>query len=95
MKLPTKRRYPKTLIIKGEEWRIAWVDRIEGADVLGLCDPSNRIIYIKNKQSAKQTFLTYLHEVLHALEMEYDISISHRAVYKLEVAIHSFLMDNF
>lgn len=95
MKLLGKRQYPKSLVIKGEEWRIAWVDRIEGKGTLGMCDPSNRIIYIRNKQSKEETFKTFLHECLHALEMEHDISIPHASIYKLEQAIFALLTENF
>jgi hypothetical protein len=95
MKLPTKSKYPKTLVVKGEEWRIAFVDSIEGKGTLGLCDPSNRIVYIKNGQSKKETYKSFLHEMIHVLELEYDISIPHSSVYKLEEAIYDLLINNF
>ena len=96
MKLPKSRRgYPKSLLVKGEEWRIVFVDRIEGKDTLGMCDPSNRIIYIKNKQSPVETWKTFLHECIHMLEMEHDIRIPHKSVYKFENAIFELLRDNF
>lgn len=82
-------------MIKGEEWRVVFVDRIEGKDTLGMCDPSNRVIFIKNGQSKEETFKSYLHEILHALEMEHDIKISHKAIYALEQAVFLFLTENF
>lgn len=95
MKLLSKRQYPGTLLIKGEEWRIAFVDRIEGKETVGMCDPSNRIIYIANGQSKEEMFATFIHECLHALEMEHDIKISHKAIYALEKAVFQFLTENF
>lgn len=96
MKIPrSKRGYPKTLNVKGEEWRLVFVDRIEGKDTLGMCDPSSRIIYIKNGLSSEEMFKTWLHECLHLLEAEHDIKISHRSIYQLEEAIFSFLKENF
>lgn len=95
MKFPPKTKYHKTLKIKGEEWRIAFVDVIEGEDTAGMCDPSNRIIYIQNKQSRAETAKTFIHEVLHALDDEYSLNLSHPTVYKLEIALYEFLKDNF
>lgn len=96
MKLPTKNKYPTTLKIKDAEWRIAFVDRIEKSkDTLGLMDPSNNLIYIQNGLSKEEMFKTFIHEVTHAFEVEYNIKISHKAVYQLEGAIFNFLKDNF
>lgn len=37
---------------------------------------------------------TYIHEVLHAFEEEYDIRISHKAVRQLEEAMFDFWVAN-
>jgi hypothetical protein len=95
MKLPPKYKYKKSFDIKGEEWRVAFVSQIEGKNTLGLCDPSNRIIYIRNRLGPAETFRTFLHEMIHVFESEYGITISHKDVYKLEDAIFHFLTENF
>ncbi len=97
MKLPPIRKYPKEIRVKDEMYKIKFVRKIAGesSDTQGLCDPNTRIIRIKLGQSAAETFYTFIHEVLHAFEAEYEIKTSHPDVYKLEKAIGDFLLTNF
>lgn len=95
MKLLTKSQYPTSLKVKDEEYRVAFVADIAGDNTVGQCDPGNRVIHIENGQSREEMLKTFIHETLHALEFEYDIKISHKAIYKLEIAIFNFIRDNF
>lgn len=90
-------KYPKTLLIKDAEYAIKFVNRIkdERKRVVGLCDPEECCIYIKKGQTRKETFSTFIHEVLHAIEAEYDFDLTHRHVYKLEAGISSLILANF
>jgi len=92
---PKKKKYPKVLHVKDEEYRVVFVDRIEGKDTLGICDPEARVITIQNGQTDLETMKTFVHEVLHALEFEHNLRISHKLVHKLEDAITDFLIQNF
>jgi hypothetical protein len=96
MKIPAANEYPKEIKIGDEVYQIKFVNKVFGeARTAGMCDPEKRIIHIKRGQSLTETFNTFVHEVLHAFEFEYNIRISHRAVYKLERAISDLLMCNF
>ncbi len=96
MKLPTVREYPRQIRVKDETYEIRFVRKIQGdCKVLGTCDPETRTIRIKLGQSLSETFNTFVHEALHAIEFEYDIKISHRAVYLMEKGISDLLMANF
>ncbi len=62
---------------------------------MGLCDPEKRVIYIRLGQPHSETFNTFIHEVLHAFEAEYDVDVPHETVYTLERALSDFLLTNF
>lgn len=95
MKLPPQSKYPTEIFIKGESWRITFVDVIEGKDTLGLCDPNNKVIHIRRGLKKDELFKTFIHELCHAAEDSYSIKVSHKAVYKLEEAIFDILVNNF
>lgn len=96
MRLPGRQAYPKTIIIKGKEWKIEFVKKIgKVASDVGECDASVKVIRIKIGQSKKETFLTFIHELLHAIEDAYRFDLKHKHVYLLERAIGDVLLKNF
>jgi hypothetical protein len=97
MKLPSAKKYPKTLNVKDETYEIRMVARIPGETkgLSGLCDGDRRIIWIRKNQSPVGLFRTFTHEVLHALEFEWKIPIRHKMVYQLELALSALMTDNF
>jgi len=99
MKIPGRKSYPKELHINEETYTIKWVQEIpEGRkndDTVGLCDGASHTIYIKRGLTKSQAFRTLIHEVLHALEFEYEIDIPHKTVHQLEKAIGDLLIANF
>ena len=90
---PNKSEYPQRISINKVEYTIVFVDQIEGSDTLGLCDFERKVIFLKNKQSPKERFLTFIHEVLHAIEYEFNAGVEHELVYKLEVGIAETLIQ--
>jgi len=76
------------------DYRVAWCDRIDGKDTLGYCDDDAKVIYLKDDQTAEDAFSTLIHEIIHAMEFEHKIDISHKAVHKLERAIMDFITQN-
>ena len=88
MRVPKITDYPKQIQIGDAIYKIKFVARIGNSrTTLGICDPSDYIIRIKKGMTKEETFATLIHELLHAFEAEYDINISHKAVYQLEQAI--------
>lgn len=94
--------YPKSLRIGDRTYRIRFVKSIrrctrpvgKGATV-GIHDPARIEILIKAGMSEDDTLKTLLHELVHAIEYEYEIKISHSGVYKFEEAIFDFICANF
>jgi len=99
-----KRDYPKIMFIGLELWRLYWFRKIpkgEDKKTVGLCDPSDKTIHVKYGQSDYETLRTYIHEVIHAIQDEYNIKFhknptkDHEIVEKLEIAITHFIWVNF
>jgi hypothetical protein len=62
--------------------------------VLGECRFDARQIVLKKGQSERETFKTFMHELMHAMEVERGIKITHRAIYQMEEAIYYLLFHN-
>ena len=90
--------YPKTLKIKDALWEVKFVSEIEKGgkyETLGLCDPYDQIIYIRLRQTRKERFMTFLHELVHAMDHEYKIGIPHDMVVKLERPLAELWIANY
>ena len=95
MKLPNEAQYPKSVLINNEVYRVQFVVKPDREkSTLGLCDPDKKVIRIKKGLSAKERMSTYVHEVLHAFEFEYEIDVHHDIVYALEECIINYLLVN-
>jgi Zn-dependent peptidase ImmA (M78 family) len=96
MKLPIRSKYPKEVTIGEATYKIRFVSTIQkDNNTLGLCDTSDYVIYIKRGLTPSETIYTFIHEVLHAIEAEYDVDLAHKHIYALERGIGDFFMTNF
>jgi hypothetical protein len=94
MKIPTK-----ICIKKGIEYEVVYVDEIESnPNLMGLCrdkkETRQRQIVLKRGMSKKDTWQTYIHELLHVIEFEFKIKISHKLIDQLEAPIFQILKLN-
>lgn len=97
MKLLSAKDYPKFINVNDERYEIRMVSKIPGeaAGDCGLCDDGKRIIWIRKTQSPAGLFRTFIHEILHAVEAEYNVPLKHQQVYALETALSALIMENF
>lgn len=72
-------------------------NKLNEADDLGLYEPANKRILIKNVKSHRQKHWTGFHELLHALSDYWDINLTESQVQKLEKAFETLyrLNDGF
>lgn len=94
MKIPSK-----ICVKKGVEYEVVWVDEIESdPSLMGLCrdkkEARQRQILLKKGMSQKDTWQTFIHELLHVLEFENRIRISHKLIDQLESPIFQLLKLN-
>lgn len=94
-------KYPDKIKIGDRTYRIRFVKSIRRCNLevgkgatIGLHDPARIEILIKAGLSHDDTLKTLLHELVHAMEYEYEIKISHSGVYKFEEALFDFICAN-
>jgi len=76
-------------------YEIVYQDIIQNdPDCMGLCDPNKHIIFIQIGLSKKQLYKTFIHELTHAWNFEFELGISHESIYLLEDAILKTLTLN-
>jgi len=88
--------YPTHIRITAKvKYQIVWVNSFEAdADGTGECDNTAKIIFLKSKMSKSRTLKTLIHEILHAMEYEHGIDMSHKVIYELEEPILRLLKLN-
>lgn len=92
MKIP---KIPARIKIKNKVvYEIVWVDSFVNPKVLGETRPWVRQIALKKGASERELFKTFVHEVIHAMEIEREIKIPHKAIYQLEDAVFYLLFHN-
>jgi hypothetical protein len=75
-------------------YEVVWVDAFDDPKQGGQCWREGRIIYLKRGLSAARTFEIFIHELLHAMEFEHAIPISHAVIEGLEGAVAQLLKLN-
>ena len=98
-------KFPSPKFYKGQ-WYIGhniWEVFIERGDFLGHCDPNKKEITLSPDQSKYSMASVFIHEVIHAIEAEYDFNItrkgsrvkySHQPVMALEQGFLDFVIWN-
>ncbi len=94
MKLPRIKDIPKVIVYKNETFKIVFVKKFKDSDQVGEYDPSDKCIRILRGIGPKETFATFLHELIHLVEDVENIKISHKAVYKLEQSFLKLMLEN-
>ncbi|NDC55517.1 MAG: hypothetical protein EBZ69_01655 [Alphaproteobacteria bacterium] len=90
MKIPSK------IKIRGRVfYQVVWADCIkDNPDTMGLADANEKTIYLKLGMSESETMKTLIHEMIHAIEFEWNEPIPHRITYTLEEGIWKVLKLN-
>ena len=87
--------YPKEILIGETVWRVRFVRKFRGEpNTVGLCCEANETIYIRQGLGRVETFKTFLHELLHAVEFEHKIEIPHKLIYQLELPLTLLIFQN-
>lgn len=73
-------------------YEVVWVEAFPD-DCVGKTDYEKRQIILKLGQTNKETVLTYLHELAHAISGEYDINLTENQVQGIEKSLYYVLKD--
>lgn len=96
------RSYPKQIVVGDQIWDVKFVktnsfSKLEEG-LLGMADPSDRVILIRMGQSKEETLSTFLHEVMHCFEFEGEFkgcpNMYHKFIFETEGWWAKFLADN-
>jgi len=92
MNLPRNRDYPRELVINDDFWVLKFRRNIDTKhyEILGECDYSEYEISIRLKQDRFNTWVTFIHESLHAMAPW----LSEHDVKKLEKPLSLFILNN-
>lgn len=75
-------------------YEVIWIDSFSDPETLGECCMEDRKILIRKDLSPRLTRQILLHELIHAIEFEFDIPIPHKIVYGLSVAMEKLFRLN-
>lgn len=91
-----RKDFPKEILIGDSLWQIRFKKTIaEGKDTLGLCDPSEHTIYIKQGLGFEERLNVFFHECLHAISYEGGFySIDHKVIYDFADGLSKIFTDN-
>lgn len=78
---------------KNGQYEIVWVDSFKEDDVMGETRFDRKQIALKKGMSAKNTIITYLHEVAHGLSAEHDAQLTENQILALEKGLYYLLKD--
>jgi hypothetical protein len=92
MNIPHPKHYPKKIYFASECYKIKFLKSLKD---YGETDSGKKEIRLKYGMSSRETFMTFLHELLHVIEFETPLKIKHKDIYMLEKAIFELLFDNF
>ena len=69
-------KIPKEFYLKGKLWRVEYKWGLRDGDEMldGLCTFDPRVIYLRRELSREDKWLTFLHELVHAILFECYIS---------------------
>lgn len=85
-------------IKKGITYRVHIVNKIpyqvEGESLTGYCHQETRTIWVSKRQRRPGLEKAFLHELIHAIQFEYELKIDHDDVYDLEKALYEVFRIN-
>lgn len=96
VKLPPVKNYHNTHWLVGDAvYKVTVCKRLgKKGEIFGLCDQKNKKIKLAAWQGKFVGLETLLHELLHAIEMEYQIHINHDTLDIIAQAMHDLLISN-
>ena len=80
------KNFPTHLKIGDADYCLHFVNELD-EELAGICNDHQKLIVVSPNQSVEEIHCTLLHEILHAIEKEYKLTLGHKIIRKLEVAL--------
>lgn len=89
-------KIPKSIKIGGQNYKVIIkdLDKSEAQNNCGYCRATDNEIYINTSISQEQQESTLLHEILEALNFNYQLELEHNKIQTLEATLYQVLKDN-
>jgi len=85
---------PKIRIKPRTAYEVIWNSNLGEGEHLGEMRPISKQLALQTGRPKDETISTFIHEVLHAADIEYKLNLSHKQVYGLEKAVFNILKLN-
>lgn len=82
------KRIPHIVTFKKAKYEILWVDKFPDNKTMGETRYDPKQIVIARHPSEKELVHTYIHEVIHAVDNEFEVGLTETQVRKLEKALY-------
>lgn len=90
--------YPREVLVGDALWSVRFCRTLGSTKhtwTMGLCDPADHTIYIRQGLNAKERLATFCHEIIHAWEYEFGFELPHHLVHQMDAAMEKFITDNY
>lgn len=86
-----KRIPSKVQVHRKKFYEVVWFKEKDDGETVGLMDVSKKQIMVQLGQTSRETVLTYLHELIHAISDERQLGLTESQVQGLEGALYYVL----
>lgn len=88
---------PESVYVGPSRYRVLFDQRIllDGRQCYGTITHSEHTIHLDPSFSAEQIFQSFIHEVIHAIDVDRDIKLSEKQVTRLARGVAAVILDNF
>ena len=86
----------KEVKIGGHRYKVIFkdLDKNEASNNCGYCRTTDNEIYINSSMSQEQQESTLLHEIIEAINFNYQLDLEHNKIQTLEATLYQVLKDN-
>jgi hypothetical protein len=85
---------PNTFTLYGQTWRVRAGTEKELPDLLGMCYPDTCEILLNPNQTADSLLHSFVHEVIHAIEIKQHLELTEHAVDLLALGLRHLIIQN-
>ena len=89
------KKLPTSVKIGGHRWSVKLEDNlVEKRDADGMCEIHHRRITVGGDADVDYQRQVLLHEIIEAIDLNYEMKLPHHKICTLEAALHQVLNDN-
>lgn len=87
-------KIPDSVHILGQDYTVEVLSKKDMPKLLGFCDVNRNVIQLRDTLKDDKLGEIFLHECIHAVEMQMSLDLSEKQVNSLGVGVYALLKDN-